>query len=242
MSESQYSSVSPQYILYKEYLKKQIPNSMWLNDEKFEEQLIGLYGSINDNLTMIKIHVDYFNEYGHIFAYDINNKFLVDLRSNLLSILIAFPLNHIGFVHYLIRTCTESLLKMIYSMVFTDKSEEQIAKTPFRHLKDELKKEYSYAPTIKENIIILTNMYGTYSKNVHQYGEVDIFSTKFINDFFEEDSKELLKGIKSIHQMIDCYFFIINYTIKFDISSITHANRVYISNQMTEERQKYLFS
>ncbi|RAP29177.1 hypothetical protein C2W64_04124 [Brevibacillus laterosporus] len=187
---------------YYVFLKQVMPHSPWVKSEKINSSFLEVFNAIQENLILAEINTD-----NAMFQSPKSKKILFAFyKENILSILIAWPTNHPGFISYNIRTACETLLKLVYAHLFPFKNYEDVSRTSFRHLKEEIKK--STSGVTKESIIDLCLLYGESSKQIHghstSYSEDDLV----INSYFENLFDNVKKFSEAINRLTNIYFIL----------------------------------
>ncbi|PFB77513.1 hypothetical protein CN283_29875 [Bacillus thuringiensis] len=215
---------------YISFVKEKFPHSLWLKDKKIQD-LTQLYKLVYENLLVYELIKENINQYAENHDF----RFLNDYVESINTLLIAMPVNYPGFSNYNVRVATESLLKYLYSITFPSKTETQVAQTPFRHLKDELKLEPSNH-AIKQEIIQLLDIYGKASKVIHKHTVDSSDLTATINYFIETDFKELKQNISTLNRMVNFFLITVCHKTKFDYNSLTLASKIKIQNHLSKAR------
>ncbi len=214
------------------YIKDTYPNSPWIQYESDNYSLKKLYSCIYDSLLINEVFSDNCNLKGH-------SRFLNDFHNYFQSILIAFPVNHQGFISYLIRTSTESFLKYIFSICYTDFSEEEVARTGFRHLKKDLKDFFKGQSTHNE-IVQLLKIYGEFSKNIHAH-VTEYFNSQGTLDYYSNNiSTFFLEIIDVCDELIKLTVKIKCVLANFNFEDLNHSTRVRLSRRIDKERLSLL--
>jgi hypothetical protein len=220
-----------EFIRYVEYIRENYPTTIWLSKEKHIAKLSNLHSATYDNVIIYEI-IKNWHIYNSLPGF---TQFLDDYKEYISSILIAIPANHPGFIGYLIRSASESLLKYLYSYAYPSCPEEKVAKTPFRHLKDELKLVYKTNPTYPR-VIDLLNLYGKYSKEIHLHITNNANSLGTINfyidNFFSSINNDLLEIIK----LVDLFTVLTSFTLNFKYHENTLASQKRLERNLDQSR------
>lgn len=220
-----------QFIRYVEFLRKNYPTTIWLSKEKHIAKLSNLHSATFDNVLIYEVFKNW-----HISnSLPGITKFLEDYKEYLSSILIAIPANHPGFIGYLIRSASESLLKYLYSCAYPMYPEEKVAKTPFRHLKDELKLVYK-TNHVYPKVIDLLNLYGKYSKEIHLHITNNPNSLGTINFYTENFFSSINNDIQEIIKLVDLFTVLSSFTLNFIYHENTLASQKRLGRHLEQRR------
>jgi hypothetical protein len=220
-----------EFVRYLDFIKLHFPQTIWLQKENRIHKLSVVHSSTYDNLLLYEV----FLEWNKTKSFPGYIRFLDDYKEYINSILIALPVNHPGFIGFLIRSASESLIKYIFSFCYPDITEQKVAKTPFRHLKDDIKKIYKTKP-IYQNIIDLLNLYGKYSKEIHlhitnndnSYGTINYYT----NNYFQSQNE----NIKDVIVLVNLFTVVISFTYDFSMHENTFASVKRLQRNLEKKR------
>lgn len=235
MKESMPNATTRGFDDYLNFVREYFPKTIWLEERRIEN-LEKLYVIVYENLlicNLLKEHLE-----NQLLSCKL--RFLNDYMESVNTLLIAFPVNYPGFSNYTIRVAVESLLKFIYSITYPSKTEQQVSKTPFRHLKEELKKHESNQP-IKEQIVLLLNIYSEASRSIHKHmiDNSDLNAT--LNYYVETYFNELEKIINTLDRMVDLLIITLCTKLDFDYDRLTLASKLQM-NKLSFKRKGKLMS
>ncbi|MEH6945282.1 hypothetical protein [Bacillus sp. JJ722] len=228
--QSTISKNKTEFYNYVTFLQEHFPKNVWIQEENLIK-LEHFHNLIFENLVIY----DLINE--HLNNHTINTqiRFVNDYMESINTLLIALPVNYPGFANYNIRVASESLLKYIYSLTFSTKTEEEVARTQFRYLKDEPKRAPENAH-IREEIIKLTSIYGKASKIVHKHkidtSNLSLTINYYVDTFFEE--------LSDIIQILDDIIIIFMKTIlnktNFNYNNTSFSTKLRIQSKLSSHK------
>ncbi|MBB6023570.1 preprotein translocase subunit Sss1 [Paenibacillus sp. JGP012] len=217
---------------YKEFIDTHFPSNVWTAKQGRLKTIDKLHSLAYDNLILIEVFQNWIEEH----ACQCNKQFLSDFKEYINSILVALPVNHVGFVGYLIRSAVETLLKLLYSLAFPDKDQGTIARTAFRNLKDELKEAYKIKESTKlPKLSQLFSLYGTYSKEIHAHltnnfnalGTLDYY----VSNYFEK----MNHFVKDVNAMFKLFIELLCEAINFKFQELTFASIIRLERNLDPE-------
>jgi hypothetical protein len=221
---------------YLNFVQEHFPKTLWL-EKKHIKNLEKLYVIVYENLLICNLLQEHLENQ----SLSCKLRFLNDYIESVNILLIAFPVNYPGFSNYTIRVASESLLKFIYSITYPSKTEQQVSKTSFRYLKEELKKHESNQP-IKEQIVLLLNIYSEASRTIHKHIVDNSDLNAALNYYVETYFNELEKIIETLDRMIDLLIIILCTKLDFDYNFLTLASKLQINNKLSASRKGKLIS
>ena len=216
---------------YLSFVSEKFPNTIWLQDT-YRFELIKLYSYVHENLILVDTFIDFFSTR----ALNYKARFLHEYKEAINSLLITVPVNFSGFARFNIRVASEALLKFIYSLTYTELEEEKVSRTAFRNLKDELKSHASNS-AIKPEIITLTQVYGEYSKKIHNHTSTENNLNTTLNKFTDDYSEEISHAIGITDSIINLFILTISYKTQFNFASLSSASRIRLNANLSEERK-----
>ncbi|PFD67328.1 hypothetical protein [Bacillus cereus] len=219
---------------YLSFVSDKFPNTIWLQDT-YKYELIKLYTYVHENLILVDTFVNFFSDR----SLNYKLRFLHEYKEAINSLLITVPVNFSGFARFNIRVASEALLKFIYSLTYTEIEEEQVSRTAFRHLKTELKSHASNLP-IKPEIIELTQVYGEYSKKIHNHTNTEYDLGTTLNKFTDDYSEEINHAIRVTDSIINLFTLTVSYKTQFNLAALSSANRIRLNTNISEERKLHL--
>lgn len=222
---------------YIEFIHNNFPTSKWLTKKKHIAKLSLVHSATFDNILIYETFEDWGNRNSCLGKV----RFLEDYKEYLSSILIAIPVNHPGFISYLIRSSSESLLKYLYSHSYPEKDEEGIARIPFRHLKDELKAAYK-EKNVYQEILNLLNIYGKYSKEIHSHTTGNENSLGTINYYTNNFFVSINKSIEDIISLVNLFTRLVYNVLNFDSKEITFSTLIRLRRNIESQRLSMLLS
>lgn len=220
-----------EFIRYIDFLRENYPTTIWLTKEKHIQKLSYLHSATYDNVIIYEVFKNW-----HISnSLPGSTRFLEDYKEYVSSVLIAIPANHPGFIGYLIRSATEALLKYLYSFAYPGFSEEKVARTPFRHLKDELKLVYK-TNSIYPKVIDLLNLYGKYSREIHLHITNNVNSFGTINFYTENFFPSSNNDLQEIVKLVDLFTALSSFTLNFVYQENTFASQKRLERNLDQRR------
>ncbi|PCD83163.1 hypothetical protein CNQ87_01890 [Lysinibacillus fusiformis] len=215
---------------YLTYLNQAMPHSPWVRNDEIQPTFIKVFNAIQENLVLTEINTD-----NAMYLSSEPKEILFGIyKENILSILLSWPTNHPGFISYNIRTACETLLKLVHSHLFIDKSYEQVSRTSFRHLKEDNKKETE--GIVKDSIIKLCKIYGESSRKVHGHSASYSDGDLIINNYFENIFDDIDYYADLIFELTDQYFILNKNLFGFSVQSLRVDQRIKIRSNISEEK------
>lgn len=213
------------------FLQENFPKNIWIKEKKLI-QLENFHSLVYQNLVIYDIITEHLN----LNLIDTKLRFMNDYMESINTLLIALPVNYPGFANYNVRVASESLLKYLYSLTFCTKTEEEIARTQFRYLKEEPKRDPSNL-NIKDELIELTKIYGRASKVIHKH-KVDTNNLNAtINYFVETFFEELNDIIKELNNLINIVIITVLNKINFHYEKLSFASKLRINSKLDPDKQ-----
>lgn len=144
---------------YAEFTSKFFPLSAKIENEEI------LYQLICESNLISKIILKYINfDVGYVD--ETKTIFYKRFRDGINKLLLYLPLNEEIGIHACMRFSIEQLLKFVYSIYF-DKSVEDINKTGYRHIKEDIKENHLIPETVKLQLQKIYTYYAKYSNDIH---------------------------------------------------------------------------
>ncbi|MGW8958942.1 hypothetical protein [Paenibacillus sp. NPDC055715] len=218
---------------YKEFLEENFPTTVWLSKSKRLSIVHSLHSAAFDNLLIHEIFNDWITEH----KSKCHTQFLNDFKEYINSVLIATPVNHVGFIGYLIRSSVESVLKLLYSFSYPCIDKDVISRTAFRNLKGELKSAYKQKDTlIKDKLSQLFNLYGKYSKEIHAHLTNNENSLGTINYYTNNYFEKINTSVKDTINLINLFIELVCETLDFKFSEITRSSLIRLEKKLDPSR------
>ncbi|MDG0055150.1 hypothetical protein MMB75_15820 [Paenibacillus sp. P2(2022)] len=217
---------------YKEFINMHFPSNVWSSKQGRIKSIGTLHSVAYDNMILIEVFQDWIEEQD----CQCHKEFLNNYKEYINSILIAIPVNHVGFVGYLIRSAVESLLKLLYSIAYPEKEQETIARTAFRNLKDELKEAYKAKGSAKlPQLAQLFSLYGTYSKEVHAHVTNNSNALGTLDYYIENYFEKMNHSVKDVKTIFKLFIELICEAISFNALELTLASSLRLERNLDPE-------
>lgn len=156
------------------------------------------------------------------------------------KLLIYLPLNEEIGIHACMRFSIEQFLKFIYAIYF-DKEPDEISKTGYRHLKEDIRKNDLIPGEVKFELQKIYTYYAEYSNDIHAR-EIDeneeIISLRRIMRAGNEYSRRIENDLRNL---LDISYTIINKIFHIKYEMLNTSERINIENLSSRGRKKKIY-
>lgn len=218
---------------YAEFINRYFPASSKIENDEVLYQLICESNLISKiMLKYLSLEVAYINEAKIIFY----RRF----RDGVNKLLIYLPLNEEIGIHACMRFSIEQFLKFIYAIYF-DKEPDEISKTGYRHLKEDIKNNDLIPREVKFELQKIYTYYAEYSNDMHAK-EIDENEELISLGRIIRTSNEYSSRIENdLRNLLNTSYTIMSEIFHIKYEMLNASERIGIENLSSRGRKKKIY-